>query len=114
MQNKEGIVRGNVGVTHLIAPANLTQDKKIQEGNRNNKDFLLKNIDEYLDKLKPKNGPPEDDSGLFGDAKPRKKTAMEQKIEALKNTFTSNDPGIKVNGRDLKPVNPKIEKKMLE
>jgi len=75
---------------------------------------LIKNIDEYLDKLKPKNWPEEDDSGLFGESKPRKKTALEEKIEALKEKFTSNDPGIKVNGRELKAINPKIEKQLYE
>jgi hypothetical protein len=41
----------------LIAPLNLTENPQIREANKANKEFLIKNIDEYLEKLRPKGIP---------------------------------------------------------
>jgi len=72
--------------------------------NQSAKDFLIGNLDTYKAKFEPK-------SEI--ERKHRKKKKPEElKIEALRNTFTSNQPGHLVNGRELNQPDPTVRDRL--
>lgn len=90
--DKEGIKNCNVGVSNLTAPMNHSKNPTLIQYNQDNKEFLMKSIEGYKAKFQPAEGRPTH----------RKKCPSEIKIDCLANTFLSNNPGFKVNGRLLK------------
>lgn len=94
----------NVGCSYLTATMNFGSNKKIQDVNTTAKSFLLDNLDSYKKKFEPKHEAEK--------KRRKKKTPQEIKIEELKSKFTQNEPGKKINGREMKSPDPVLKNKI--
>eukprot|EP00347_Sterkiella_histriomuscorum_P013494 403364503 len=114
--------KNNVGLNHLTSPINYSQNETIKNISSTRKQFLLKNIESYEIKLRPRkfitrpqSPSQEENTDDFNDQiKIKKPNAQQIKLEKLKQNFLQNDPAESINGRQLIQPVFKFQKIKLE